>query len=839
MIELNENWKLTWSSLGYDASRVWQIARQEEGWLECSLPCDIHTPLIENGVIQEPTIGLNFFACEWTEKKAWWFRKVFDIDVNLLEDQVALIIDNIDCNGDIFLNGAHLGYHANTFYPFVKDIKKIVQEKGNELIIRVTAGLERVSEFDCESVSKNIGMLLGYNRGDARRIMVRKPQYGFGWDWCPRIPTCGLGYVGIDTYSRAVVKDVYVKTEAINRMNEAQLAIEIVLENPDPIRTTELDLEIEILEEQEVVFSERQNVLLCSGVNYLNMRTILANAKLWWPHGYGKQIRYEIQVKCIHNGAVPSKYAGKFGIRTVEIDLSKINDSERKFGLVINGKKIFVKGGNWVPADSLYLRVPDRSYRSLIEEAVEANLNLLRIWGGGLYEKKLFYELCDEKGIMVWQDLMFACALYPDQNEVFRNEVCKELDYQTRRLRRHPSMVLWCGNNENQMVYDLFFEGDSKHWEFAGGTIFNQIAPEIIHRNCPDIPYWNGSPYGGENPNGTMVGDSHEWFISAFAKQFEDKITPEVYDHISAKFVSEFGHVGPSKLSSVKKYHGDETIDLNSELFKMHANAVTYNEPGKGLIGEAIEKHYRSMDGIAVEDYLLYGGLWQGLMLEYSLDSIRSKEHCGGAIFWMYNDCWGEVGWTIIDYYLARKIAFPFVSRAYAPTRLIIRKTDTEAIVYGINETEAEINVGVEYGYVTFDGKIRHITHEQISIKPNSREAVLRFDCDSRLDTVKGCWFVKPEGELNTAIVRSGEFSKLEIGQAQLSVTRIERINDSEAAFEVSADQYAHAVHFGFGDGVKVSDEYFDLLPHQSKRIVVKGLSADFDEHLISVKSVY
>ncbi len=840
MIELNENWKLSWSGLGYDASMAWRMARKEEGWLDCSLPCDIHVPLIENKVIEEPTVGLNFFDSEWTEKKAWWFKKVFDLDPDTMGEYVSLVIENIDCHGDIFLNGVHLGHHANAYYPFEKDVKNEIKEKDNELIIRVTAGLERVTEAEYEGVSKNIGMLLGYRRGDARRIAVRKPHYGFGWDWCPRIPTCGIGSIAIKTYSAATIKEVCVRTEAIAaNNNEARLALEIVLDYPNPLQTADLDVEIEILDGQEVVYSEKKNLLLSSGLNYLNNQSIISNAKLWWPHGYGQPHRYAIKVKGLHASTVLCEYEAKFGIRKVELDVSKINDRERAFGLVVNGRKIFCKGGNWVPPDSMYLRAPNSSYRQLIEEAVEANLNVLRVWGGGLYERELFYELCDEKGIMVWQDLMFACALYPDRDERFKLEVSAELEYQTRRLRNHPSLVLWCGNNENQMVYDLFFE-DHKHWEFAGGRIFNAIAPEIVHRNCPDIPYWNGSPYGGEHPNGTQAGDSHEWFISAFAERFEDKITPEVYDALDAKFVSEFGHVGPCKPSSVKRYLATETIDFNNEAFKMHSNAVTYNEPGYGLIGEAIEKHYRTMEGISAEDYLLFGGLWQGLMLEYALDTMRSKPHCDGAIFWMYNDCWGEVGWTIIDYYLERKISFPFVRRAFDPRRLVIRKEENAAVVYGINETEEDLSLEAEFGYASYDGKVRLTTNKPVVIKKHSRSPVLRFALDASLDPVQGCWFVKPaDNEVNTAILRLNEFSKREIGHAQLSVSNFERIGQSEIAFDVQADRYAHAVHFGLADGWKVSDEYFDLLPLQSKRIVVQGVPQEVNEQTIRATSVY
>ncbi len=391
--------------------------------------------------------------------------------------------------------------------------------------------------------------------------------------------------------------------------------------------------------------------------------------------------------------------------------------------------------------------------------------------------------------------------------------------YQTRRLRNHPSMVLWCGNNENQWIFYKHWK-DGQYPTIPGGIIcYNQIAPRIIRQNCPNIPYWSSSPYGGKNPNDNNIGDRHHWRDCTMNPEMEKRITPEEYDKITSKFISEYGYIGPCRKSSIIKYHGGSPLDKRGEIWQLHNNTFE-----KETVPAGIAKHYADPDEMDMDEYLLYGGMVQGLMLNYSLEAIRYKKDCSGALFWMYSDCWGEVGWTIIDYYIKRKLSYYFVKRAFAPLKLIMREQNGMIRLMGINDTGNKISFDAEYGYVSFDGtnKIGHSIN--ITLQPYSREIVLEF-AKGDYDFKRGTYYVKTNREeILSAALRMGEYRNLDIPKAKPRVSNF-RVEGNDIIFTVSSDVYAHAVHFNLGDDIRLSDEYFNLLPGESRVITVYELA--------------
>lgn len=822
-ISLDRNWQLRSEELELGPDMATVVLNREDGWLSADLPCDIHMPLIEKGIIKEPLEANNCLSCEWVEEKSWWFKKVFNLDEELLKgDILELTLESLDSEADIFLNGFHLGHQKSAFYPFTQNVKRFLKKGENILLLRLSSGLEYYNELDLANVNKSLFFTkTPYNRGDARRVYVRKPQYVYGWDWGPRVATCGIMKgVYIESFSNLTVRAVHAFTKSIGE--EAEIGFQIEIENFHPISTIESTVKLEIFYCDERVASLEQEVLLRSGINYVPMEAVINNPKLWWPNGMGEQHLYTVRVFAL-SGQVNAIYKPfKYGIRTLRLDQGKIADG-RRFAFEINGVKAFCKGGNWIPADSIYARIPDEKYDVFICEAKEANFNMLRIWGGGIYEQDIFYEKCDQYGIMIWHDFMFACGIYPDHLEWFRREVENEIDYQTRQLRNHASIVLWCGNNENTWGFDEWWQG--LNHSLLGGTIcYNNAAPRIVQQNCPDIPYWNSSPYGGVHPNGNDTGDRHHWHDCTMNKEMEKRIIPEEYDKISSKFISEYGYIGPCRKSSIIKYHGGIPLDKKSRIWQMHNN-----EYEKNTVPAGIAKHYIDPEKLDMDSYLLYAGLCQGLMYGYSLEAIRFKENCGGALFWMYNDTWGEVGWTIIDYYLKRKISYYFVKRAFAPIKLIMRESDGIVRVMGVNETSEQVNIRTEFGYLSFDGKEKDSKHRMLKLEPYSRCIVLEFE-KGKHDFTNGVCFVKPENNTEKvlpAVLRSGVFKELNIHKAELKVSGFILERD-KAKFTVICDVYAHAVHFNLDDGIRLSDEYFDLLPGEARSVEAYGIPEGF-----------
>ena len=295
---------------------------------------------------------------------------------------------------------------------------------------------------------------------------------------------------------------------------------------------------------------------------------------------------------------------------------------------------------------------------------------------------------------MIWHDFMFACAPYPDHLDGFRTEVMREADYQTKRLQRHASIVLWCGSNENIWGFRDWWNGQTK----AGAQIQNYILPDIVRRNCPEIPYWNSSPYGGDAPNSNEVGNHHHWGEAMMNPDMEKRITPEEYDKCSAKFVTEFGYVGACSKDTTISYLDEASFDLNSEVWQHHTNTFE-----KDTVVAGIRKHYTDPEKLKIDEYLRYSALCQGIMLGYALDSLRYRANCDGSLFWMFNDCWGEIGWTIVDYYLRRKPSWYFVRRAFAPIRLILRSDGNQINLVVSNDTQKTMSIPLEVGYISLD----------------------------------------------------------------------------------------------------------------------------------------
>lgn len=824
-LNLVDGWQVRYEEMAWGPQMAAAVLDKNEGWMNAALPCDVHQPLTENRVIKEPLEADNFFGCKWVENKSWWFKKAFEVGNDMLKEDVAeLVIESLDAEADIFLNSLYLGHHRSAHYPFKKEVRDILKTDDNILLIRVTSGLEHVNEQELSSLEWLVSTEAKDDRGDKRRAFVRKPQYVYGWDWGPRVATCGImkgAY--IEFHSSLAVRGVHAVTESVG--GNAVIGLEVEVENLRPYSTMEGTIKVDVLYRGEKVANARQDELFRSGLNYIYMPVTVADAKLWWPNGMGEQPLYEIHVyACLKNGDCDAYPIFKYGIRTLKLNLNKLNKRERLFAFEINGVRIFCKGGDWIPADSIYARVTDEKYDTLIWEAREANFNMLRIWGGGIYERDIFYEKCDEYGILLWHDFMFGCSLYPDHLEWFRNEVEREIDYQTRRLRNHASIALWCGNNENQWIYKNWWINGRNPLSPGGLTCYNEMAPRIVRHNCSNIPYWNSSPYGGEDPNDNEIGDRHHWHDCTMNPDMEKRITPEEYDKVNSMFITEYGYIGPCRKSSILKYHADIAIDRKGHIWQLHNNTFE-----KEIVPAGIAKHYGDPDKLDIDQYLLYAGLCQGMMLEYSLEAIRVKPNCSGALFWMYDDCWGEVGWTIIDYYLKRKISYYFVKRAFEPIKLIMRESDGMVKVTGINDTAEVVAFDIECGYMDFKGRKNGCNTSSVSLAPYSRKIILKFE-KGHYDFTRGFYYVSPVTEhehILPAVLRPGNFKELDVPDTSLKIFDFKSEGDM-VTFTVNSENYAHAVHFNLDDSIRLSDEYFDLLPGESRVVQVFDVPVHF-----------
>jgi beta-mannosidase len=636
-----------------------------------------------------------------------------------------------------------------------------------------------------------------------------------------------MGHAWIEAYKEIAVRNIRFVTNKLSTQN-AEITIYAEIENLYPISTMDVNVRVDMLFGEKTVHSIKKEIFMTSGINYIKFDLTVKDPEIWWPNGMGDQNLYTVKVFADTLNNNSDLKVIKTGIRTIKLNTEKIDNSSRMFLFEINGIKTFCKGGNWETPDSIYGRVSDDKYEALVREAKEANFNMLRMNGGTSNERDYFYECCDRYGILIWQDFMgFSCAAYPDELDWFKAVVEKEVEYQIKRLRSHPCLVLWCGNNECHAHLATYREGgywagDKKPASPGGMVIYNEIMPRIIRNNSPDIPYWNSSPYGGrEDLNCDEYGDVHNWVF--MSSSMEERIDPREYDKVNSKFASEFGCIGPVKKSSLFNYYGSKDIDMESGIWKMHTNTFE-----KNTVRAAIAKHYTDKKDLSLDEYLLFAGLFQGMMLGYAIESMRIAENNYGSLIWSFNDAWGEIGWSIIDYYLVRKISYYFVKRSLSHKKLMIRQEKDNINIYCANDTKNELVTEIEYGYVSFDGKINEKDMIKIEVGPFTKsKKVVIFEKGDH-DMYAGVFYARPviDETLEKAVFTAYDFKDLKIPQSSIKV--IDH-SETKSYVVIESDGFSHGVHFDLDDETKLSDEYFDMLPGEIKKVYIKNTGKDID----------
>lgn len=818
-LNLNQGWFLLEQPLGVTARDAQRVLSQAQGWMEVQLPCDVHMPLLALGRIPEPTEQAHCFASEWIEQRSWWFKRSLFLDAQALACPcLELCLDGLDCEADVFFNGAHLGRHRSVHRPFVQDLLPYARQGENLLLVRLTTGLERVSDQDLALVDKAPGPDQPQSRSDGRRVYLRKPQYVFGWDWTPRVATCGItGGASLCLHRVAAIRSLHPVARL--QADRALLDVDLEAELFDPIAPLEAEISLRLLFEGRQVAAARSDALLLSGLSHHKLQLEVENPRLWFPNGYGEQPLYTLEAELrFADGSV--RHSQRVGLRQLSVDLSK-DSAGRRFCFTVNGVAIYARGGNWIPGDPIYARIPEEKLRLLLADAKAAGFNMLRVWGGGLFERDLFYDLCDELGILVWQDLMYACSLYPDQEPWFRREIELELLYQLPRLRAHACLGLICGNNEIQWIYRSWWKDHPQRRNLGGAYAFNHIAPRLMHALCPELLYWPSSPYGGDFADEYRfpVGNEHHWHQCTMHAEMERRITPEEYDKARSRFVTEYGYIGPCAYSSIERYYGGAPIRRYDEIWELHNNTFE-----KATVPEGIRKHYLDPEGLDLPSYLLYASMVQGLMLGYSLESFRFQTDCFGSLFWMYNDCWGEVGWSIVDYYLARKPAYYFVKRAFAPVKLLLRPvegTAGRARLLGCNDGAQDLQLELELGYFAFDGSWRDTRPLTFTLPARQRTVLLDFDLSPCWDPVRGGVFALAPG-LPLCQLRQLPVRAQALPEPSLSSLRYQDEDEDLLVF-VTARSFCHGLHFDLPDRVRADDLYFDLLPGSSARLRFQG----------------
>ena len=773
------------------------------------VPAEAHLDMMCAGLIGDVNVGLNAQAARWVEECVWVYRRTFEAPAEVLAARAAWIVfEGLDLNAVIYLNGKEVARHANAFTPCRVNVAGKLQEGVNTLAVRIESGLYAVG--DKPSTPYNPHSLDNLLH---KRQWLRKPQYSFSWDWNPRLVNVGLWKpVWLEWADVARIDAMVVFPTLAADRSRATINCRLYIEN-----VTGADalgkVRVRCAETGAVV---EQDVKLPSGTWRQDLAIDVADPRLWWPRGSGAQPLYTIEAEVEAGGQLLDSAKRRTGIRSVEIKQPPHPESGRHFIIEINGRPIFAKGGNWVPPDMIYARVGAEKHRTLVRMACEANFNALRVWGGAHFADHAFLDACDEAGIIIWHDFLYACSKYPLDDVDFMNNVKAETTFAVRDLAHHPSLAVWCGNNEIEW-------GD---WDWGYNAIkplphyglFHHIIPTILKNEDPSRPYWPSSPYSPdhEHPNSKTVGDQHPWDVSLghFSEDFWG------YRGDVSRFPNEGGVLGASSPATVRQFLPEGQRRIHSPAWVFHDNAANFMRQPLLCSRALIHWIGRVPENMGFDDYLYYSALLQAEGLKEYADNFRRRMFSSSsAIFWMYNDSWPvSHGWTIVDYYLRRKLAYHPVRRAFQPVSVVPAIESDSVLIVGVNDSTADWRGEVRYGLADLAGGLPLDRRQQAVIPQNSAAvlaAIPRADWDrAGLQRTIVFALLLDGGRAIAQNRLFGEtFRNMHWPGARPSVTR----EGDQAVFASPA--FAWGVAIDIDGEAALPDNAFDLLPGIEYRI--------------------
>ena len=802
--------------------------------LPAQVPGEIHLDLMRLGLMPDPDISDNARErCRWPEEHSWWYRTEFTPPPGFLQNlRQRLILEGIDLYGQIFVNGKLAGTAQDAFSTIDLDVKRLLQEGTNELVVRVTSGTELLPT---EGRGSGFGDIYSVRSFDQRRLL-RKPAFCYGWDWCDPLPNIGL-WRGVRLEGRTKVVIDHLRLDTVIRSNDVFLEGEVIVENLHPWSEFPCALEVQIDPPQGQPFTQRLDIDAVVGRTAIRCRILIPDPQLWWPNGMGDQPMYRLTARILCGGEETDRQTQNIGLRTIEVDRSRLADGTR-FCFKVNGKDVFCKGGNWAPADMIPARIDAARYQKLVAEARNAHFTMFRVNGVGLYESDDFYDACDRAGILVWQDFAFSCFQYPDNDPEFLAMVRHEAESVVRRLRHHPSLALWSGNNECLMgMSDWWGCNAGKPEDIGGVRIYNEVLPDVCRFYDPARRYWPGSPCGGANPNAETSGDCHWWYTFGNSPDVTRRVRPEVVDECRSRFVSEYGIIGPPNMASVRQFLKPDEISFGSRAWKIHLNSME-----RGIVAIGIKYHYGDPKGLSIPDFLLYGQMVQAVVQEGAMEAMRfrkddPKADCEGALVWSYNDCWGETGWSIVDHYARRKASYYSVRRACAPVKVIVRAPDSRLAVRIVNDTLKSYEGVVRYGWVRLDGTARQLQEKNVTIPADGMVEITSLPLPSKTERDPREWVYA--ALLNGKGIPDDQAIWLLAPQRELALARPSiSVKNNNGVLEVSSPVYCHGVHIEDGGHEVLADNYFDLLPGVPRQIAVTSPNASGSYPLTAVMPI-
>jgi len=839
-ISLNKDWFL--------------VNKKKSIEIPTEVPGTVFEALYANSLIEDPFYGLIEHEVSWVYESEWDYKTEFDLTPDFLDNKTILFrFHGLDTISEIILNEESLGFTNNMFTRYDYEVKSKLRVNGNSLIVKFkspTLAARKLKEKNGIDLNTGYAAIPGVP-------FLRKAQYSFGWDWGPKLPDIGIwqpveliGYNNMRISSLHVTQKLHYNKE-IDKLTKLKEITELAVMSADVL--IKINLESDLLGKELENFRLLVELKAPDGkitTKEISVDNIVLQAEfnleypyLWWSHDLGTPNLYDISVTINKNGRIES-VKQKLGIREIRL-IQNTDDWGESFYFRLNGVPIFAKGANWIPIDSFIPRGKKRGlYKSNLINAKEANMNMIRVWGGGIYEDDIFYDLCDELGILVWQDFPFACSVYP-YNKEFRENFKHEATQNIQRLRNHPSLALWCGNNEIEQLWQLelhnskITDGNIASKIKSGYLkIFENLLPELIQEYDPDRQYWPSSPsngFVGENlgkqiSNLPHIGDSHFWDVWHRKKPFK------AYRKFDSRFMSEFGYESFPSVKTLEDFCPRDQFDFFSPIMENHQK----NSAGNKKILNYMKKRFEIPSKF--EHQVILSQITQAEAIEYGVEHWRRNRnnyHCMGALYWQLNDCWPVASWSSLDYYDRWKALHYYAKRFYSPVFPSV-KEDSESVEFWVsNDLRTSQKLKLDWKIYRSDGIVKKQGVYEAEIDPcHSKKlgAVNVSDInqpDKKISDYVIFYVLKYqnlEGEQEIHGFRlfsaPKKFQLLNPSiQWELSEYYCDDINEREYKLKISASNIALYVNV---DSIKfdfiASDNFFSLEPGESRIISIHNL---------------
>ena len=775
-MDLNGTWRLRKAPHGQSHSFVFEPGFTAAGWLEAQVPGDVRTALRAGGYIDGYYLGKELDKERWIDETDWLYYRCFNAP-KIPRGKVLLQLDGVDTLAEVWLNGTMVGRCDNMFVPWSFDVTHVVRAgERNQLLVRVLSTVRELEGVDRAGL---------YPAEDTDRLLLRKSQMNFGWDFCGHCQTAGLWKgVRLHVQTAAELADVYLRTASICEA-EAALAFQAWLSPLADESTDALEVRLCLRDEAGVAVRARW-----TAVEARDATLTLPSPRLWWPRPYGEAHLYDVTVELCDGERLLDARSFRFGVRTIELLQPKLAEGGRGFTLCVNGRNLFLRGSNWVPTNAVYAACDEARTRYYLQRAVESNFTMLRVWGGGIYESELFFDLCDEYGILVMQDFMLACGVLP-QNEAFLDNVSREVTWVVRHYRNRASLAIWSGDNELDQAY----------WWYDLQAIYqtnrvNRVAvKETVQKEDPFRPFLVSSPCspfedepGGDDPNSPLQGDMHEYLTRFTADSPYDY--KKLLEFVP-RFMSEYGFSSLPNLDSYAKFN------FFGQPLDMRANP---------WLGE-LPAFQRMAEENRVTDMIYYTQYTHAWGLKYSIEDLRShKGLCGGSLYWKFNDPIAPNRenmlfpslMSVIDFYGLPKLPYEYARRAYEDVILAFREGKGTLEIYACNETLRAYGGQLRVRLMSYHGTIRELWAGSVTVAPDAATRLCALLVDEALEGLRdGYVLCELDGELSLSnrffFGHIGEYVDREPPATALHC-RVSRADDQGAELSIQTEGYAQDV---------------------------------------------